>query len=73
MGFLMLFVALYLLCGLVICWQMKAPIWWTLFAPALVVGGLFILVSRNIWLRLTGQRKRADLESIKAFDDATRR
>lgn len=67
MGFLILCVGMYLICGFGMCWQIKLPIWWAPIAPALAIGGLFIFVPRDLWLRLTGRGQQADEEWTKSF------
>jgi CHASE2 domain-containing sensor protein len=61
------FLAVYLAAGFVMCWQVQFSPWWAPVAPALAVFGLFTFVPKNIWLRMTGRKEQADLELVQAF------
>jgi len=64
---LLVFAAIYLACGFVMCWQSNLPYWWAPIAPALAIWGLFIFVHRDLWLRITGRRKQAEQEWAKSL------
>jgi CHASE2 domain-containing sensor protein len=59
----------YLIGGLVMCWQIKAPAWWAPIAPALAIGGLFYYVPRDIWFRQTGRGEQADQEFAEIISE----
>mgnify|MGYP001559981337 FL=1 len=64
---LLVLVVWYLICGLAMCWQIKAPYWLAPAAPVLAIGGMFAFVSRDLWLRATDRREQAEREWVNAF------